>query len=85
MTDVMIERDRLKTEAERIRGASEEEMARLRKDLQDTKDSLVDMSKNKGSEISGIIARYNAEKEELERLAAVRKHNFFFLGICLWF
>ncbi|KAJ3135187.1 sla2 Src-like adaptor 2 [Physocladia obscura] len=73
LTDVMVERDRLKNEADRIKLNSEEEIARLRRDLQDTKDSLVDMSKSKGAEVSSIVARYNAEKGELEQLNLMKQ------------
>ncbi|KAJ3071050.1 sla2 Src-like adaptor 2 [Rhizoclosmatium hyalinum] len=73
LTDVMVERDRLRNEADRIRLTTEEEISRLRKDLQDTKDSLIDMSKSKGAEVSSIIARYNAEKAELEQLNIMKQ------------
>ncbi|KAJ3393053.1 sla2 Src-like adaptor 2 [Entophlyctis sp. JEL0112] len=73
LTDVMVERDRLKNEADRIRLTTEEEINRLRRDLQDTKDSLVDMSKSKGAEVSSLVARHNAEKSELEQLNIMKQ------------
>lgn len=68
LTDLLIERDRLKNEADRIRSSTEEELIRLRRDLKDTKDSLIDMSKTKGSEVSSIVSKHNLEMSELERV-----------------
>ncbi|KAJ3400025.1 sla2 Src-like adaptor 2 [Chytriomyces hyalinus] len=73
LTDVMVERDRLRNEADRIRLTTEEEISRLRRELADTKDSLVEMSKSKGAEVSSIVARYNAEKAELEQLNLMKQ------------
>ncbi|KAI8819450.1 ANTH domain-containing protein [Fimicolochytrium jonesii] len=68
MTELLIERDRLKGEVDRVRGQYEEEMHRLRRDLDDAKASLKDMSTSKGAEMQNIVARFEAEKAELEEL-----------------
>ncbi|KAI8607304.1 ANTH domain-containing protein, partial [Chytriomyces sp. MP71] len=73
LTDVMVERDRLKNEADRIRLTTEEEINRLRRELADTKDSLVEMSKSKGAEVSQMVARSNSEKAELEQLNLMKQ------------
>ncbi|KAJ1549634.1 sla2 Src-like adaptor 2 [Cladochytrium tenue] len=67
LTDVLVERDRLRLEADKIRQSTEEELNRLRKELKDAKDSLVDLSKSKSSEVSSIASRLNLEKAELEK------------------
>ncbi|KAJ3417166.1 sla2 Src-like adaptor 2 [Chytridiales sp. JEL 0842] len=75
LTDILVERDRLKGEADRVKAQYEEEIARIRKDLNDTKSSLVDMSKNKGEEMAAIVQRFNAEKGDLEELVKTRQRT----------
>ena len=74
LVDALVERDRLRVEADRIREQSSDELARLRRELADTKDSLVDMSKNKGSEVSMMLAKFNAEKTDLENIINVNSN-----------
>lgn len=72
MTELLIERDRFKNEAERLRNQYAEEMARLRKDLKDAQDSVADMSHSKGAEVAAMVSRFNAEKAQLESSLFVR-------------
>ncbi|KAI9098757.1 ANTH domain-containing protein [Phlyctochytrium arcticum] len=75
VTELLIERDRLKGEVDRVRAQYEEEMSRLRRDLQDTKESLKDISASKGSEMQNMIARFEGEKADLENLARTKQHQ----------
>jgi hypothetical protein len=68
MVDLLVERDRYKGEADRLRNQYTDEIARLRKELRDAQESLTDMSKSKGAEVSAMVGRFNSEKAELERL-----------------
>ncbi len=65
-TELLIERDRYRNEAERLKNQFADEAAALRRELRDTKDSLSEMSRSKGSEMSAILSRFNAEKGQLE-------------------
>ncbi|KAI9199694.1 uncharacterized protein BJ171DRAFT_201126 [Polychytrium aggregatum] len=73
MTDLLIERDRLKGEADRLRTQYEEDLFRTRRELEDTKASLAEMGQSKGAEVQGLITRFSAEKEELEQLNRTRQ------------
>jgi hypothetical protein len=84
LTDILVERDRLKNEADRVRQQYEEEINRIRKELNETKESLIDMSKNKGAEVAAIVSRFNSEKGEMEDLLKVSNtllRSFFFRGL----
>ncbi|KAJ3333100.1 sla2 Src-like adaptor 2 [Blyttiomyces sp. JEL0837] len=69
MTDLMVERDRLKNEADRIRLNSEEELARLKRDLQDTKNSLarqqtIDDLRRRVDQLTAEAQRLRSSKDE---------------------
>jgi gas vesicle protein len=64
----MVEKDRLKSELDRIKGTQDDHVNRLSRELDDAKASLLDMSKSKGAEVQSVISRFNSEKQELERL-----------------
>lgn len=66
----MVEKDRLKTELNRIKGTQDEHVNRINRELEDAKASLLDMSKSKGAEVQSMITRFNSEKLELENLNA---------------
>lgn len=66
----MVEKDRLKSELDRIKGTQNDQLDRVNRELADAKASLLDMSKTKGAEVQSVMARFTAEKEELERLNA---------------
>ncbi|KAH6570533.1 hypothetical protein BASA50_007272 [Batrachochytrium salamandrivorans] len=66
LTEVVIERNRLKGDADRIRLQYEEEMTRLRREIQENKASLTDLSSSKGAEVQSLVARFTAEQTQLE-------------------
>lgn len=61
----------MKNELDCIRGEQNSEIDRLKRDLQDAHDSLLDISKSKGAEVQGMLSRFNHEKAELESLNKV--------------
>ncbi|KAJ3223364.1 sla2 Src-like adaptor 2 [Clydaea vesicula] len=75
ITNILIEKDRLKLELERIRKQQNDELERLMKELSLAKESLVDISKNKGEEVQSIINRFTSEKSELERLSRAKDED----------
>jgi predicted nuclease with TOPRIM domain len=70
VSNLMVEKDRLKSELDRIKGTQDDHVNRLSRELDDAKASLLDMSKSKGVEVQSVISRFNSEKQELERLNA---------------
>ena len=66
MTDLLVERDRFRNEAERLRNQHAEEIGQLRKELRDAQSSLSDISNSKGAEVAGLVSRFNNEKMAFE-------------------
>ncbi|KAJ3054666.1 sla2 Src-like adaptor 2 [Rhizophlyctis rosea] len=75
VTELLIERDRLKGEVDRVRHQYEDELARLRREAQDAKDSLLDVSRSKGAEVEAVVKRFDAEREELENIARGKQNQ----------
>lgn len=78
MTDLLVQRDRFRNEAERLRSQHAEEVAQLRKELRDAQSSLSDMSNSKGAEVAGLVSRFNNEKLDFEKSLQVFKTIFIF-------
>ncbi|KAI8591827.1 ANTH domain-containing protein [Geranomyces variabilis] len=85
-TELLIERDRLKGDVDRLRAQYEEqitrvrsqydeEMGRLRHELSDAKASLGDLTNSKGAEMQNIMSRFESEKRELEDLVKSKQHQ----------
>lgn len=68
LTELLIERDQLKVEVERMRGLHDEEANRIKHELEDAKKSLLDVSQSKGTEMQTLINRFQAEKDSLNNL-----------------
>jgi ElaB/YqjD/DUF883 family membrane-anchored ribosome-binding protein len=68
LTEVLVERNRFKGDAERIRSQFEGELSRLRQELDQSKKTLQDMSMNRGTEVQNLVSRFTAEQTKLEEL-----------------
>jgi chromosome segregation ATPase len=68
LTEVLVERNRLKGDADRIRLQFEGELTRLRQELEQSKKTLQDMSMNRGTEVQNLVSRFTAEQSKLEEL-----------------
>ncbi|KAJ3042635.1 sla2 Src-like adaptor 2 [Rhizophlyctis rosea] len=75
VTELLIERDRLKGEVDRVRLQYEDELTRLRREAQEAKDSLLDVSRSKGAEVEAVVKRFEAEREELENIARGKQNQ----------
>ena len=73
MTDLLVQRDRFRNEAERLRNQHAEEVSQLKRELRDAQASLADMSNSKGAEVAGLVSKFNNEKMEFENLLQVLK------------
>lgn len=62
MTDLLVQRDRFRNEAERLRNQHAEEVAHIKKELKEAQSSLSEMSSSKGAEVAGLVSRFNNER-----------------------
>ncbi|KAJ1915412.1 sla2 Src-like adaptor 2 [Mycoemilia scoparia] len=67
LADMMRERDLAIAERHRLENSQSEELERLKRELDDNKDRINELSRSKGQEVSAIVAKFNDEKRELER------------------
>jgi chromosome segregation ATPase len=72
LADMIRERDRIKADLARQKGAQEEEMERLKRELALSNARVNELSKTKSAEMGEMVAKFNAEKEQLESLLTVR-------------
>jgi hypothetical protein len=68
LTEVLVERNRLKGDADRIRLQYEGDLSRMRQELEQSKQALNDMSLTRGSEVQSLVARFTVEQTKLEDL-----------------
>lgn len=73
MTDLLVQRDRFRNEAERLRNQHADEVSQIMKELRDAQSSLSEMSNSKGAEVAGLISRFNNEKMTFENSLKVFK------------
>ncbi|KAM0746519.1 cytoskeleton assembly control protein [Meredithblackwellia eburnea MCA 4105] len=66
LADMIRERDRARFDVDRMKSSTKDEVERLRRDLRFTEEQLADATRNKGSEVSGLVERYNRQLTELE-------------------
>ncbi|KAK9469970.1 ANTH domain-containing protein, partial [Dipodascopsis tothii] len=66
LADLIRERDRARFDLDRVKGGQEEEVERLKREIQQLKDDLDKSERTKGSELSSILARHNREMSDLE-------------------
>ncbi|ORZ02876.1 ANTH-domain-containing protein [Syncephalastrum racemosum] len=66
LADLIRERDRARNELARIQGNQSEELERLRHELEGARSDMQELGKNKGAEVSALLAKFNKEKAGLE-------------------
>lgn len=87
MADMVRERDRAKNELLRWQNTQNDEIARLKRDLEMANGRVEDLGRSKSSEVGSMVAKFNKEKQDLEDLANVSYAcqipfvTWFFLGI----
>lgn len=72
-TDLLIERNRLKGEADRIRQSYEGDLARVKQELESSNAAMRDISSTRGQEVQSLVARFTADQHQLEALIEVCK------------
>ncbi|KAG0364522.1 sla2 Src-like adaptor 2 [Gamsiella multidivaricata] len=75
MADMVRERDRAKNELLRWQNTQNDEIARLKKDLEMANGRVEDLGRSKSSEVGAMVAKFNREKQDLEDLANRRQRE----------
>lgn len=76
MADMVRERDRAKNELLRWQNTQNDEIARLKRDLEMANGRVEDLGRSKSSEVGSMVSKFNREKQDLEDLANVRVFLF---------
>ncbi|QRW11818.1 endocytosis protein end4 [Ceratobasidium sp. AG-Ba] len=66
LADMIRERDRARFDLDRLKASHKEDMDRVRRDLSFANERAEDATRNKSSEVSGMMSKYNRQLNELE-------------------
>ncbi|KAI5474974.1 hypothetical protein MNV49_002127, partial [Pseudohyphozyma bogoriensis] len=66
LADMIRERDRARFDVDRMKSSQKDELERLKRDLRFAEERADDAARSKGSEVSGLLGKYNRQLEELE-------------------
>jgi len=72
LADMLRERDRARFDIDRVKSSQKEEVDRLRRELNFANERAEDASRNKSSEVSSVMSKYNRQLSELEDSLRVR-------------
>ncbi|KAG0329620.1 sla2 Src-like adaptor 2 [Dissophora globulifera] len=75
MADMVRERDRARNELLRWQNTQNDEIARLKRDLEMANGRVEDLGRSKSSEVGAMMAKFNKEKQDLEDLANRRQRE----------
>jgi len=78
LADMLRERDRARFDIDRQKSSHKEEIDRLRRELNFANERAEDASRNKSSEVSHVMSKYNRQLADLEDSLRVC------LGVCFW-
>lgn len=79
LADMIRERDRALHERDRLKGANKEELEKVKRELRLALERAENAEKQKGTEISTLLSKYNREMADLEEALRVRPFYFWFL------
>lgn len=85
LADMIRERDRARFDLDRQKSGHKEELERVRRELRFANERAEDASRSKSSEVSGVLAKYNRQLNELEdslRASIFMKLSFKLLLTC---
>jgi chromosome segregation ATPase len=66
LADMLRERDRARFDLDRQKGSHKDELDRVRRELAFANERAEDASRSKSSEVTGVLAKYNRQLNELE-------------------
>lgn len=66
LADMIRERDRARYDMDRLKSSHREELERIKRDLAFANERAEDASRNKSSEVTGMLSKYNRQLTELE-------------------
>ncbi|WFD36369.1 sla2 Src-like adaptor 2 [Malassezia cuniculi] len=73
LSDMIRERDRARLNVDRLKAGENDEIERLKRELRFANERAEDAAQSRGTEVSSIMSRMNAQVSELE--AALREHK----------
>ncbi|KAI8920540.1 ANTH domain-containing protein [Entophlyctis helioformis] len=73
LTEALVNNNRARGDTDRIRMQYEEELARLRREIQESKAALNDISSTKGAEVQALVARFTNEQTQLENIIRAKQ------------
>lgn len=66
LADMLRERDKSRFDLDRLKSSQKDEVERLRRELTYANERAEDLSRNKSSEVSSVMSKYNRQISELE-------------------
>ncbi|KAK4057914.1 sla2 Src-like adaptor 2 [Microbotryomycetes sp. JL221] len=66
LADMIRERDRARFDVDRMKSSQKDELERLKRDLRFAEERAEDAVRTRGSEVSGLLSKYNRQLDELE-------------------
>lgn len=66
LADMIRERDRARFDLDRQKSSNKDELDRLKREIRFANERAEDASRSKSSEVSGVLAKYNRQMNELE-------------------
>ncbi|KAI8803241.1 ANTH domain-containing protein [Cladochytrium replicatum] len=75
LTEALVEKERFRGEADRVRRQFEDEITRMRREIAEGRDAMVDAVNTKQAEMNALIARFAGEREELERTVQAKQRQ----------
>lgn len=75
LTEVLVDRNRLRGETDVVRVRYEEELRRLRTELEDTKKMMQDLSLSRGDEVQSLVAKFSNEQANMESILGQKQRE----------
>jgi hypothetical protein len=75
LNEVLVDRNRLRGETDVVRMRYEEELRRLRGELEDTKKMIQDLSSSKGDEVQSLVVKFAQEQAQMESLLSQKQRD----------
>ena len=82
LADMIRERDRARFDLDRQKASHKDEIDRLKREIRFANERAEDATRSRSSEVSGVLAKYNRQMNELEESLRVRQLSAILLA---WF
>jgi huntingtin-interacting protein 1-related protein len=68
LNEILVDRNRIRGETDLVRNRYEEELRRLRGELDDSKKMMQDLSSSRGDEVQSLVAKFSQEQAHMESI-----------------